>query len=253
MTNELIAAAKTGDTQALSKLIAEGADVNGADDFGTSPLIAAAMADELDCVRELVRAGAEVLHLDAAGSTAGGYGSHELADAINEVLVEMRGESYAKDVALLGAVDDDDEDGVQAALADGANPNAQNLDGDTALTWASVEAGLEIVEALLDGGADIDAEDIHGYTPLLLACRGTHDGAAKAKLLIERGADVNLAGPNGVTALMFAADTPYIPLLSHLVEAGADLHATDKRRRNALAFAKKAKATQRLLALGLKG
>jgi uncharacterized protein len=59
-------------------------------------------------------------------------------------------------------------DAVRALLAAGANPNAKNPAGDTALHIAAHDGKLEPMRALVEGGADINAKNAKGQTPLQL-------------------------------------------------------------------------------------
>jgi ankyrin repeat protein len=54
---------------------------------------------------------------------------------------------------------------------------------------AAVAGDVELVEMLIENGADVDDRDVHGYTPLLLAIQAGHTDIAK--VLIAGGADVN--------------------------------------------------------------
>lgn len=75
-------------------------------------------------------------------------------------------------------------------------------------------------KSLIEAGADIDAKNINGTTPLMItSCPKI------TKLLIEAGADVNAKDKNGYTALMLAAKSGNIEKVNILVEAGADVNA----------------------------
>jgi len=54
---------------------------------------------------------------------------------------------------------------------------------------AAVAGDVELVEMLIENGADVDARDVHGYTPLILAIQAGHTDIAK--VLVTHGADVN--------------------------------------------------------------
>lgn len=59
---------------------------------------------------------------------------------------------------------------------------------------AAVAGDVELVEMLIENGADVDDRDVHGYTPLLLAIQSGHTDIAK--VLIAGGADVNARAVN---------------------------------------------------------
>jgi Ankyrin repeats (3 copies) len=61
---------------------------------------------------------------------------------------------------------------------------------------------LDAVRAAIEAGAQLDAADAWGLTPLMIACREGHEGVAR--LLMERGARLDVVGPHGETALGLA-------------------------------------------------
>ena len=67
-----------------------------------------------------------------------------------------------------------DTDQVQALLAKGADVNAKDNDGFTALMWAAFYDRTETVQALLAKGADVNAKENHGATALMGAKRKGH-------------------------------------------------------------------------------
>ncbi|MEE2898421.1 MAG: ankyrin repeat domain-containing protein [Gemmatimonadota bacterium] len=94
---------------------------------------------------------------------------------------------------------------VRSMLDDGADVNAAQGDGLTALHASAERGHVEIAKLLIAAGADLDAETRIGhYTPLHLAGRGGHGHVVLA--LAEAGADVSRATSNtGVTPLHLAA------------------------------------------------
>src|SRR4029079_1937821 len=142
-----------------------------------------------------------------------------------------------------------DAAGVKALLARGASVNTKEPGRDqTALMWAAAQAHPETVNALLEGGADVRArsrsytqtvtsevtqragrEELNydvprgGSTPLLFAARV--GDAESARILIEAGADVNDALPNGVSALVEAAHSGQQAVGVLLLDKGADPNA----------------------------
>lgn len=89
-------------------------------------------------------------------------------------------------------------------------------------------------ELLLDHGADINAQDEVGRTALMEACVAFKKDTIR--LLISRGADVNAFDNNGCTALMRAAYGGYVSLVEELLAAGADKEMVDKEGNKAIHY-----------------
>ena len=115
--------------------------------------------------------------------------------------------------ALYGEVED-----VRLLLSQGANPNAQNDGGGTALMYAIENA--EKTRLLLDRGADVNARSGEGRTALLIAV-GRAGSNAVVKLLLERGASASVRLPDGRGALQLAVAARDASLLSLLLDHGA--------------------------------
>ena len=80
---------------------------------------------------------------------------------------------------------------VKALLARGADVNAKDRKGQTALMWAAAEGHADVVSTLLAAGADFRTPLPSGFTPLLFAAReGRID---VVRVLLKAGADVNEA------------------------------------------------------------
>ena len=82
---------------------------------------------------------------------------------------------------------------------------APQVDGATALHWAAHWNDLQIATLLIRAGADVNATDDHGVTPLSLACLNAN--AAMVDGLLKAGARADSALASGETALMTAART----------------------------------------------
>jgi uncharacterized protein len=148
------------------------------------------------------------------------------------LLAASSGESRVADAALLG-----DAVAVRALLRQGADVNAPQGDGTTALHWAARHGDAELAQMLIYAGANIKAATRLGaYTPLLMASELGH--AAVIETLIKAGADPKGATTNGTTAVMLAAAAGKPDAVKVLVEHGADVNAKESvRGETALMFA----------------
>ena len=108
---------------------------------------------------------------------------------------------------------------VNEALEAGANINAKDSDGWTALMRASRNGYKAIVKTLLDKGADVNAKDKEGGTALMWAT--FKNRTAIVKILIDKGADVNARDNRGSTALMMAAINGHTDIVALLEAARA--------------------------------
>ena len=118
-----------------------------------------------------------------------------------------------------------DADMVRSLLEAGANPGIANRNGSTPM-WLAAERGeASVLEALLNGGADANELLPLGRRPLMLAARS---GVVEAiRVLLEHGADPNAAETErGTTALMQAADQKHVDAVAELIAFGANPSAT---------------------------
>ena len=110
----------------------------------------------------------------------------------------------------------------------------------TALHWSCEKGHRDIVELLLDCGADIEARTLKIMaTPLLCACSGgcIAGHASIAKLLLERGADMHAVNKDDTGALHYACFYGYDEVVQLLLKRGADSNAFTKANRIPLHFA----------------
>ena len=91
-------------------------------------------------------------------------------------------------------------EGVRAALDAGADVEARNKWGFTPLVLAAeYNSNPEVVQALLDAGADLKARDADGNTPLMLAAR-ENSNPEIVQVLLDAGADATAKNGEGKTA-----------------------------------------------------
>lgn len=132
----------------------------------------------------------------------------------------------AGETALMHAAHGGHVAAVQVLIASGANVHAKSPHGWTALAKAAYngETGrgyVEVIEVLHEAGAALDERIFFGITPLMLAAGG--GDAAVVEWLINAGADVLATNEGGRTARMMANDKFYVDVINLLTEAERQL------------------------------
>ena len=140
--------------------------------------------------------------------------------------VGLKANGQSADEALLSAVESADLPAVKASLDAGASASAATDQGASALFIAVQKKAPDIVQLLLDRGADVNAANAAniGATPLMWAI-GTRD-ATIVNALLEADADVNIADVNGDPAINWAAYYGYSDMAALLLQRGADVSLT---------------------------
>lgn len=101
----------------------------------------------------------------------------------------------------------------------------------------AAEKGYEKkVKSLIDSGADVNAANQFGVTPLMFAAAKGHQKVVE--YLVEQGADVHAADEHGMTALMLAAEKGRQGVVKTLIDHGAQVNATNDRGWTAIELAK---------------
>jgi ankyrin repeat protein len=129
---------------------------------------------------------------------------------------------------LADAVERMDRPGIRALLKQRVDVNAPQVDGMTALHWASYQDDLELANLLVRAGANVKAANRYGVTPLSLAC--TNGNGVMVEMLLNAGADPNAPLPGGETPLMTAARTGSLASVKALLSRGASVDSKDERR-----------------------
>ena len=279
LNSDLLIAAREGDKEKVRSLIRNGANINSRDEDGdTALMIAALRGQDLGTVNTLLANGANVNARNNENDTALIYAASNDDAAILEALLNKGADiNHQNDngysALIMASVDEKRLANAKALVARGADLNLKSDDGGTALMMATAGGVIELVRALLEKGAQIDARDNHGYTALFKAAKPeivrllidkgsdvngrSNDGVTPlmqartnqtAQLLLEHGADVNAKNIDGETALMFAISWG-VDRAQVLLEAGGDVSAKNERGETALSLANARYASNSMLDL----
>jgi ankyrin repeat protein len=220
----LLWAAYWNDEAAAEALIAAGANVNTGNRYGVTPLSQASVNGNAKMVDALLKAGADANSFQQEGQTV-------LMTAARAGSAEI----------------------VQALLDRGAEINTkESWRGQTALMWAAAENHPDVVKVLVEHAADVNAVSsvfdfsgmkvkpgdvpMHfprgGFTALLFAARGGFTECAR--ILLDHGADVKAADPDGTSALVLAIINGHYDTARFLLDRKADPNAADDMGRAAL-------------------
>ena len=121
---------------------------------------------------------------------------------------------------------------IRQAIREGANPNARNEYGFTALMFAADSKNAQAIEPLLEAGADVSAKNRYGWTALMVAAWSNNPAAVTR--LLSAGADRDAQDEDGLTALAGTAKWGYTEAARALLSAGADPKIADNEGHDAL-------------------
>ena len=206
-------AARAGQRALLELFLASGAPIDARDLAGTTSLWAAADSERQASVALLLAKGADP-------NLPGRSGVSPLAAA------SFKGNDRI----------------VEQLLARGAAPNAVDATGKAAITYAAARGFLEIVRRLLEAGVDARFRYGNDLTALMWAAGHEDGVGAQAAqgvvdLLLSRGAELDAMDDRGRTPLMMAAELGHAELVAMLIGRGADLSVRDRRGKTAFDLA----------------
>ena len=258
---------KSCSKEILQTIIDHGADVNATDKQNASSLTIACDIGDEDAINVLLKAGADANNADLVygnsclySATLGGC-SKETLQAMIDHGADVNGTIKNGVTALTAACSKGNINAINVLLKAGADPKIAHGQGYTCLHTAVLKScSKEILQTIIDHGADVNSTDKDNVSALTIACcngdadainvllksgadannadvvygnaclySATLGGCSKETLqaIIDHGADVNGTCKSGVTALMAACSEGNINAINVLLNAGADLNITE--------------------------
>ena len=230
-----------GRPEAVTTLLANGADPRVADNEGNTPLHHAARSSDPGVVALLRDAAAELDTLNHDGLTPLGVacvaGNWRLAKFLLERGARPEPAGGQPVLLAAAATEEDDPAGVQLLLKHRAKVDTRDPQRRTALHEAAFAGHAEIVSTLLGAGADVNARDTHGRTPWLEAARGGR--IAVLERLADAGADVTAQDDAQRNAILLACTAEHAPpaLIRRLLELGVSAEGRDADGKRAVDLA----------------
>ncbi|XP_018569756.1 uncharacterized protein LOC108909812 [Anoplophora glabripennis] len=224
------------------KIIVRKGGVNIKNDSGYSPLHLAVKGGHWEMVNFLVEQGANVNSKNDDGCSALHLAVEHVRSNIRKYYVDQFQYPYLKvenkyDTAVCFANKYKELDIVKYLVAQGADLNIGNNDGNTALHLAAKFKITDIVGCLVEQDADLNVKANDGKTALHSTVK--YGSLGSIKYLVRHGADLNVKDNDGNTPLHLAARRENSSTLQYLMEQGADIYVKDVDGNTALHLAVK--------------
>ena len=243
----LMIASSCGHTETVQVLLQGGANVNSTDNDGYSPLVYAITGHKsLQVIEQLLKAGAQpnvFINDQNIVDKVREEGREDICKLLEQfnVLNITQKEKEEKQqlqlssrltIPIIGAAKIGNTEVVKFLLKENADVNIQNEHRVTALMVASQHGHTKIVKLLLKENADVNIQNEHRVTALMVASQ--HGHTKIVKLLLKENADVNIQNEHRVTALMVASLNGHTQVVELLLKENADVNIQNERRVTAL-------------------
>ncbi len=204
------------------------AELHHRDAWSRTPFLLAVAAGNLGVAQALVNRGSDLLAIGHYGATAlsiaAEYNLPHMITWLLESGIDLEDWNSLGCPALQEAVQADSPEAVQLLLRKGGDVRKRDGQGYALIHGVSYRGDFAMLKLLLDAGAEVNDVSGGGSWPLHDACQAGN--AAAVAFLLQAGADPNLTS-TGETALFAAVAKDSLECVHLLVQAGADVNATD--------------------------
>ncbi|HZI53208.1 MAG TPA: ankyrin repeat domain-containing protein [Chitinophagaceae bacterium] len=214
------------DPAKMKLLIQHGADVNAKAKSGNTPLLIASVGQgKLEAIKLLLDKGADVFAVNNKKENAL-IRAAQFGDTATISFLLSKGipiDAYSRDTAtaLLNAVLNVNRLVIAQLLERGADPDKICSFGLTPLTGALIFCDPVSTKIVLKKAKKINEQDAGGFTPLMWAVYNEYDYVEIIQALLDKGADVNVTAKDGSTALSHALKKGNTGTVALLKKAGA--------------------------------
>jgi ankyrin repeat protein len=214
-------AASNGHCEVINVLLEHGADLNACDDAGITPMTASALNKHIESTCFILKEGGQQFNISSSAP--------RIADSVpsSEILSALKCADDTG-FTDLGDLENAEDNGVievmSSILTRGGSVNCCLNEGNTLLHFAAFSGNVEAALVLLQHGASVNdnGQRADGIGPLAVACIKKH--SQLVDVLLEHGADPNAMDAENMTPLMHAVRHQSLDVVDYLIKHGADVN-----------------------------